>query len=163
MHNLPLRAHLPEKVNKKDTGQGVPFLCSEMSPDERPSLCRSMIRCTYRSGVPTEKLSMGGIFMSKVKQNKHVVRGIEKDPYCFPRFPYEDEAGAPCNRRGYILQKACPVCGRISFSCDDCYEFCKCGWQENRIQELFPDDGDCANKMSLNEARKAYKEGKKVH
>ena len=38
-----------------------------------------------------------------------------------------------------------------------------CGWEKDGVQEDKPDYKGGANKMSLNEAKKAYKEGKKVY
>ena len=55
----------------------------------------------------------------------------------------------------------CPVCGKTEV---EEYEFCNvCGWQHDPIQYIEPDLDGGANDMSLNQARKAYKEGKKIH
>lgn len=42
------------------------------------------------------------------------------------------------------------------------YVCTRCGWEKDGVQEDKPDYEGGANKMSLNEARKAYKEGRKV-
>lgn len=56
----------------------------------------------------------------------------------------------------------CPVCNKEI--CDLPYEICtNCGWENNDWQSEEPDLGGWANVMPLNEARKAWKEGKKVH
>ena len=55
----------------------------------------------------------------------------------------------------------CPVCGKTLLSH---FEICDiCGWQNDRYQLRHPDEGGCANNMSLNEAREAYKRGEKVY
>ena len=57
----------------------------------------------------------------------------------------------------------CPVCAKYSFEGDSTFEFCEvCGWQDDRVQESHPDWECCANIMSLNEARKAYAEGREI-
>ena len=56
----------------------------------------------------------------------------------------------------------CPVCNKEI--CDLPYEICtNCGWENNDWKSEEPDLGGWANVMSLNEARKAWKEGKKVY
>lgn len=56
----------------------------------------------------------------------------------------------------------CPVCGKHFFT--DWEEECPiCNWVYSFIQEEFPDDIKCENVMSLNQAKKAYAEGKKIH
>ena len=37
-----------------------------------------------------------------------------------------------------------------------------CGWTDDAVQEKYPEWENCANDMSLNEARKAYKEGRPI-
>ena len=62
----------------------------------------------------------------------------------------------------YKLQESakCPVCGVHTFTYWE--EYCPiCNWMYSFIQEEFPDDKKCENVMSLNEARKAYAEGRK--
>lgn len=57
----------------------------------------------------------------------------------------------------------CPVCGKYEFKQEDDFGVCHhCMWENDGIQNHNPDYAGGANKMSLNEARKAYKEGKKV-
>ena len=55
----------------------------------------------------------------------------------------------------------CPVCGKgiITEPFDECPV---CGWADDPFQEEAPDEGGGNNTMSLNEARKAWKEGKKI-
>ena len=38
-----------------------------------------------------------------------------------------------------------------------------CGWENDYGQRAFPNVREGANKMSLNEARKAWKEGKQIY
>lgn|GEM_PF-260738 len=57
----------------------------------------------------------------------------------------------------------CPVCEEHGFSQEGSYEICPvCGWEDDRLQLKNPDYESGANRMSLNRARKAYAEGKKV-
>lgn len=57
----------------------------------------------------------------------------------------------------------CPVCGKFRFPGYSSSEECPiCGWMDDSVQEEYPDWGGCQNDMSLNEARKAYKEGRPV-
>ena len=51
-----------------------------------------------------------------------------------------------------------PVCVWYEFESEGSFAICKgCGWQDDPIQEENPDERECANQMSLNEAREAYK------
>lgn len=53
----------------------------------------------------------------------------------------------------------CPVCGKHTFEEDDNFEICPiCGWEDDGIQRDDPDYCGGANKLSLNEYRKKYKE-----
>ena len=58
-------------------------------------------------------------------------------------------------------ERVCPVCGQYTFKepCDICP--C-CGWTEDSYQETYTDKGGCANIMSLDEARQAWKDGKPI-
>ena len=57
----------------------------------------------------------------------------------------------------------CPVCGQYEFESEGYFDYCDvCGWQDDMIQEMNPDEKYCANQMSLNEAREAYKKGEKI-
>lgn len=54
----------------------------------------------------------------------------------------------------------CPVCGeaRLGYM-----EICPvCDWQNDLVQLKHPDWDGCANIMSLNQAKEAYKKGEKV-
>lgn len=54
----------------------------------------------------------------------------------------------------------CPVCGKYVFEEYNSLEICDvCLWQDDAIQENDPDYRGGANKMSLNEAKEAYKNG----
>jgi len=55
----------------------------------------------------------------------------------------------------------CPCCGKVEV---EVFETCPvCNWCNDYANTNYPDVRDLANnKMSLNEARKAYKEGKPV-
>lgn len=49
----------------------------------------------------------------------------------------------------------CPVCGQTELVDDgDVCDVCK--WFHDRYQEEFPDEEDCENRMSLNQARAAW-------
>lgn len=53
----------------------------------------------------------------------------------------------------------CPVCGDFEFECRGSDDICEvCGWQDDIVQELNPDEECCGNRMSLNQARKAWRE-----
>lgn len=54
----------------------------------------------------------------------------------------------------------CPCCGKTMVAEHDICEVCL--WQNDYVQLDDPDFSGGANEMSLNEARKAYKEGKEV-
>ena len=57
----------------------------------------------------------------------------------------------------------CPVCEKYEFEQEDNFSIYHCCmWENDGLQNHNPDYAGGANKMSLNEARKAYKEGKKV-
>lgn len=57
----------------------------------------------------------------------------------------------------------CPVCGKYMFEYRNCMDICDvCDWCDDAIQEDSPDYVGGANRMSLNEARKAYREGRQV-
>lgn len=52
----------------------------------------------------------------------------------------------------------CPVCGRYEFPDIDSYDVCDvCGWEDDIVQEDDPDYAGGANRMSLNQARAAWK------
>lgn len=54
----------------------------------------------------------------------------------------------------------CPVCGKYEFPTKGSFDICEeCGWEDDLIQEENPDEEDCANHMSLNQARRAYEKG----
>lgn len=54
----------------------------------------------------------------------------------------------------------CPVCRRYYFSNTNSYEICPiCNWEDDRLQTIDPNLKEGANKLSLNEARKAFKHG----
>ena len=54
----------------------------------------------------------------------------------------------------------CPVCGEHEFEESGGYEICPvCGWEDDALQEAQPDYEGGANKMSLNQAKEAYKNG----
>ena len=55
----------------------------------------------------------------------------------------------------------CPICGKTTLK--DEGDICDvCGWFRDLVQEKYPDETDCMNAMSLNEAKKAYKNGKEI-
>ncbi len=57
----------------------------------------------------------------------------------------------------------CPVCGKFEFESRNSMEICEvCNWQDDYFQFIEPDEKPCANRMSLNEARQAYKNGLQV-
>lgn len=57
----------------------------------------------------------------------------------------------------------CPVCEKYRFKGFNSSEECPvCGWTDDCVQEKYPDWANCQNDMSLNEARKAWSEGRRV-
>lgn len=57
--------------------------------------------------------------------------------------------------------KLCDCCGKVEVTG---FEVCpNCNWQDDRYALFHPDDESVVNDMTLNEARKAYKEGKPVY
>ena len=56
--------------------------------------------------------------------------------------------------------RKCPVCGKHEFSSWNSYEICpECGWEDDSMQEVTPDDDLGANGMSLNEYKAKYESG----
>ena len=61
------------------------------------------------------------------------------------------------------MKHKCPVCGKYDFEKKHSLEICECcGWQDDAIQEENPDEENCANYMSLNQAKEAYANGKEI-
>ena len=61
-----------------------------------------------------------------------------------------------------VFPHQCPVCKQYNFV--EPFEECPvCHWTFDIVQECYADVGGCGNYMSLNEARKAYEEGKKIY
>lgn len=57
----------------------------------------------------------------------------------------------------------CPVCGKYTFKSAGNFDICEvCGWEDDLVQLDDPNEEGCANRMSLNQAREAWKSGKKV-
>ena len=57
-------------------------------------------------------------------------------------------------------KRRCPVCGNSILMY---FEICECGWQNDPLQFDNPNYKGGANEMSLNEAKRAYKEGKEIY
>ena len=57
----------------------------------------------------------------------------------------------------------CGCCGQYTIEEEGTMESCLvCGWMQDPYQEEYKDKTGGANLMSLNEARKAYREGRQV-
>jgi hypothetical protein len=57
----------------------------------------------------------------------------------------------------------CKCCGIGEIPEYEHFDICDvCNWESDGLQEDNPDYADGANKISLNEAREAFKSGKKV-
>lgn len=57
----------------------------------------------------------------------------------------------------------CPVCGKYEFKAPDDFDVCPiCNWENDGLQTDEPDYAGGANKMSLNQAKEAWKRGEKV-
>ena len=59
---------------------------------------------------------------------------------------------------------SCFVCGKVTLPYRGSgYPCLNCGWFDDPGQsEEYPDETNCSNKMSLKQARAAYKAGKKI-
>ncbi|WP_370468715.1 CPCC family cysteine-rich protein [Citrobacter sp. RHBSTW-00986] len=58
---------------------------------------------------------------------------------------------------------ACPCCGEMVFESVGEHDICpNCNWEDDPFQSRNPDRKGGANKMSLNEAKDAYRKGKAV-
>lgn len=65
------------------------------------------------------------------------------------------------NKENELIARICPVCGGHKFT--EVFEICPiCNWENDYVQEQNPEWRNCANEMSLNDARQAYLGGKKV-
>ena len=61
------------------------------------------------------------------------------------------------------VKHKCPVCGKFDFEGYNCFDDCEvCGWIDDAVQVNEPDLEGGANKMSLNQAKEAYAEGRRV-
>lgn len=59
-----------------------------------------------------------------------------------------------------MTKHKCPVCGQYEFPEYNSYDICEvCGWEDDAQQEENPDEDCCANQMSLNQAKEAWKNG----
>ncbi|XYQ53356.1 CPCC family cysteine-rich protein [Pectobacterium carotovorum] len=57
----------------------------------------------------------------------------------------------------------CPCCGERTIYALGDYEICPvCNWEDDPVQSREPDCAGGANQMSLNEAKEAFKYGRKV-
>lgn len=57
----------------------------------------------------------------------------------------------------------CPVCGKKTLDEERNYDVCdNCWWEDDPLQFKEPDYKGGANKMSLNEAKAAYKNGEQI-
>ena len=60
-------------------------------------------------------------------------------------------------------KKDCPCCGEKTIDEIGRFDICPiCNWEDDNLQRDEPDFSGGANKMSLNQARAAYKAGKPV-
>ena len=58
----------------------------------------------------------------------------------------------------------CPVCGQYEFEEKDDFDICDvCGWENDGLQYDNPDYWGGANDMSLNQYKKAWKNGENPH
>ena len=61
----------------------------------------------------------------------------------------------------FNVNQVCACCGK---SVVELFDMCEvCGWQYDNVQNSEPDYRGGANKMSLNEAKQAFKEGKEIY
>ena len=58
--------------------------------------------------------------------------------------------------------RICPVCRQHSFS--EPFEKCPvCNWENDYVQENNPEWRNCSNEMSLNDAKRAFAENRKIN
>lgn len=61
-----------------------------------------------------------------------------------------------------MAKHSCPVCGQYEFPEEDSFDVCDvCGWEDDAVQTEDADYAGGANKMSLNQAREAWKNGER--
>lgn len=61
------------------------------------------------------------------------------------------------------VKHICPICGKHEFPEENSFDICPvCNWEDDADQEENPDEENGANRMSLNQAREAWKNGEKV-
>lgn len=62
-----------------------------------------------------------------------------------------------------MVRYECACCGQKTLEEEDFYEICPaCGWEDDPVQRDDPDYAGGANRMSLNQAKAAFKRGLKV-
>lgn len=58
----------------------------------------------------------------------------------------------------YGESHTCPVCGKYTFEKAGQFDICDvCDWEDDLVQLHYPDEENCANSMSLNQAKVAWK------
>lgn len=111
--------------------------------------------------------------LSLLKGKEYEVISIEKGPgdedwyriideteedylYHFSEFEIIDDS--PISAKTFL----CPVCGKSEFLAQSVYTSCDvCGWRNDPEQMESRENGG-VNRMSLNEARKAWEEGRPI-
>lgn len=70
-----------------------------------------------------------------------------------------EEGKQTCKACGFVAEPhLCPVCGEYEFSERGSFDICEvCGWEDDLVQEELRDETNCANQMSLNQARKTWR------
>ncbi len=65
---------------------------------------------------------------------------------------------------GDLCTRKCPVCGNLSFpDYEDSFVICPvCSWTDHQYQNENPDEDLLENRMSLNQAREAWKNGQPI-
>lgn len=112
--------------------------------------------------------------LSLLKDKEYEVISIEKGPnnedwyriideteedYLYHSLEFEIIDNSPVSKETF----PCPVCGMSEFLVRSIYTSCDtCGWRNNPEQVENPDKENCINRMSLNEARKAWAKGKTI-
>lgn len=96
-----------------------------------------------------------------------------KSFYFYFKWMYEKKFGIPYNLEEDVARYRdtheklgklfCPVCGKYEFEEEGDYDICEiCRWENDQLQTERPDYAGGANIMSLNQARKAYQEGRRL-
>lgn len=116
----------------------------QMTDEQSDTLCNELL------GMECDALEADSDELELINEIQDII---------FDEIPeYNDAEIAPAPK-----SHICPVCREFEFECKGSDDICEvCGWQDDILQELNPDEECGENQMSLNQAREAWKNGEKV-